>query len=91
MYLKLQPYVQSSVAVRTNHKLVFHYFGPFQVEKKIGPVAYRLKLAATAAIHPVIHVFQLRRAVPPSRRVQSELPKVTEDLRIPLKVLRQRL
>lgn len=31
VYLKLQPYAQSSVAAQANHKLAFHYFGPFQV------------------------------------------------------------
>lgn len=29
VYLKLQPYVQSSVAARASHKLVFKFFGPF--------------------------------------------------------------
>lgn len=28
VYVKLQPYVQTSVATRANHKLSFKYFGP---------------------------------------------------------------
>lgn len=42
VYLKLQPYVQSSIAPRANHKLAFKYYGPYLVLDKIGTVAYRL-------------------------------------------------
>uniref|UniRef100_J3N0Z8 [RNA-polymerase]-subunit kinase n=1 Tax=Oryza brachyantha TaxID=4533 RepID=J3N0Z8_ORYBR len=31
VYLKIQPYVQTSVANRANHKLAFKYFGPYQI------------------------------------------------------------
>lgn len=39
VYLKLQPYVQASLAPRANQKLAFKLFGPFQVLEKIGAVA----------------------------------------------------
>lgn len=35
VYLKLQPYVQLSVASRSNHKLAFKYFGPYQITEKL--------------------------------------------------------
>jgi hypothetical protein len=44
VYLKLQPYVQSSLVKRANHKLTFKYFGPFLVVAKVGAVAYKLGL-----------------------------------------------
>jgi hypothetical protein len=42
VYVKLQPYVQTSVANRANQKLSFRFFGPYLITKKIGTVAYKL-------------------------------------------------
>lgn len=85
VYLKLQPYAQSSVAARANHKLAFHLFGPFQVLQKVGEVAYKLDQPEYAKIHPVIHVSQLRSALPPSTDAMPELPVLDED-HLPLQV-----
>lgn len=90
VYLKLQSYVQSSVASRANHKLAFRYFGSFQVEQKLGAVAYKLKLPPTCGIHPVIHVSQLKKALAPSEEAQQELPEPEVD-RVLDRVLRHRL
>lgn len=66
VYLKLQPYVQASVAPRSNRKLSFRFYGPFRVLARVGKVAYKLELPPTCRIHPVIHVSQLKLHVPPS-------------------------
>jgi hypothetical protein len=39
IYMKLQPYIQTSVATRANHKLSFRYLDPFPVVARIGAVA----------------------------------------------------
>lgn len=56
VYVKLQPYIHSSVAKRACHKLSFKYFGPFPVLARFGQVAYKLLLPETSQIHPVFHV-----------------------------------
>lgn len=52
VYLKLQPYVQSSVAPREAHKLSFKFFGPYMILARVGKVAYKLQLPSSATIHP---------------------------------------
>lgn len=61
------------------------------MEKRIGSLAYKLKLLATSTIHPIIHVSQLRKAIPPSTPVQARLPEGTEEVQFPIKVLQRRL
>lgn len=91
VYLKLQPYIQTLVAARANHKLSFKYFGPFQILERIGGVAYKLQLPPTSSIHPVFHVSQLKSATGFQAPVQPQLPTSHSVLQYPLAVLDSRL
>lgn len=92
VFLKAQPYAQTSLAVRSNHKLAFRYFGPFQVTARVGAVAYRLQLPPGCSIHPVIHVSQLRQAPPPDSATVVKLPAaLAPDSSVPMQILARHL
>lgn len=80
MWLKLQPYVQTSVAARAHHKLSSRHFWPYEIESRIGLVAYRLKLPATSTVHPVFHVSLLKKAIGNLPPVESSLPSYTSSM-----------
>lgn len=73
VFLKLQPYVQSSLMRRANNKLSFLFFGPYKILEKLGSVAYKLELPLSSMIHPVFHVSQLKLS-PGDQQVSTTLP-----------------
>ena len=73
-FLKLQPYVQSSLAPRANQKLAIQFFGPFPVISRVGSVAYKLQLPGSSLVHSVFHVSQLKKAKGESHQVTASLP-----------------
>jgi hypothetical protein len=89
VFLKLQQYVQSSLAHRSHQKLSFRFFGPYQILERIGSVAYKLALPPSAAIHPVFHVSQLKKKHGDAP-VTSELPNDDIQFQVPEAILQRR-
>ena len=77
VYVKLRPHRQNSATQKIYSKLAARYYGPFQIEARIGEVAYRLILPPTTRIHPVFHISQLKKAVG-NLSVEAELPSELE-------------
>ncbi|KAL0551121.1 hypothetical protein IC582_010203 [Cucumis melo] len=78
VFLKLRPYGQTSLQKKRNEKLSPKYFGPYGIIERIGTVAYKLELPSTAAIHPVFHVSQLKKAIRNVKETQPLDPHVNE-------------
>lgn len=70
VYLKIQPYKMKSLAKRMNQKLSPRYYGPYEVEERVGPLAYKLKLPADSKVHPVFHASLLKKSVAPTMTFQ---------------------
>jgi transposase InsO family protein len=89
VFLKMQPYVQSSLARRANQKLAFRFFGPYKILARVGAVAYKLELPSSSAIHPVFHVSQLK-ASHGTQSVTAVLPDDLAQFQVPHKILDRR-
>ncbi|XP_039039589.1 uncharacterized protein LOC120177547 [Hibiscus syriacus] len=94
VYLKLQPYRQTTLALRKNLKLAARYYGPYKITEKIGEVAYRLALPETSRLHPVFHVSLLKKHMGQLAPSSTDPPDMTEEGEIkiePLQVMGRRI
>lgn len=90
VFLKVQPYVQSSLASRANQKLSFKFFRPYKIIARVGAVAYKLQLLESSLVHLVFHVSQLKKALGDHHQVTAALPDHTFPWSIPERVLQNR-
>ena len=56
------------------------FIGPFEVEKVVTPVSYKLKLPAHIKAHPVFHISLLRRYQHPNENTPDIMPDPVELL-----------
>ena len=94
VFLKLQPYRQNSVALRRNLKLNPRYYGPYPIIRRIGLVAYELKLPEGSLVHPVFHVSLLKKKIGDAAIASSKLPVTNKEGRmqiVPIAILDRKM
>lgn len=79
VYLRLQPYRQSSVALGQNLKLSAQFHGPFQVIARVRKVAYKPRLPPNSTIHSVFHVSLLKKKLGEQITPLGDLPLMQEE------------
>lgn len=79
VYLRLQPFRQSSLKKSGAEKLKPRFYGPFRVTRKVGAVAYELELPESSRVHNVFHVSCLKKALGHNVVVSSDLPPLDEE------------
>ncbi|KAL2459971.1 Uncharacterized protein Adt_43394 [Abeliophyllum distichum] len=93
VYLKLHPYQQQSVIGRLNHKISPSYYGPYQIERKVGAVAYKLILPVGSKIHSTFHVSLLKKKIGDRTVVIQQLPSEVslDEIKQPEKILQTKI
>jgi hypothetical protein len=82
VFLKLQPYRQSSIAFRKNLKLNLRYYGAYQINKRIRKVACVLRLPEESLVHLVFHMSLLKKKIGDEAVTSSRLPVSDKEGRL---------
>ena len=86
VYLRLQPYRQSSLKGIGKEKLKPRFYGPYRVIHCIGEVAYELELLEDSCIHNIFHVSCLKKAIGQNVTVTTDLLPLNEERKLILEL-----
>ena len=86
VYLRLQPYRQSSLKGIGKEKLKPRFYAPYRVICRIGEVAYELELPEGSRIHNVFHVSYLKKAIGQNITVTTDLLPLNEEEKLILEL-----
>lgn len=79
VFLRLQPYKQTSLKVEHCQKLAPKLYGPYTVLKHVGQVSYQLYFPSSSKLHLVFHVSFLKKLIGTKCQNQTNLPKLDEE------------
>jgi len=79
VYLRLQPYRQSTLKKSGVEKLKPRFYGMFRIVRRVGEVAYELELPADSKVHNVFPGSRLKKALGHNVIPSVELPPLDEE------------
>jgi len=82
VFVRLQPYKQLSLKQQGKNKLAPKFYGPFQINKKISQVAYRLEFSENRHIHNVFHVSCLKNMLGQAQPMKTKIPEFDDEGKI---------
>ncbi|KAH9313807.1 hypothetical protein KI387_022434 [Taxus chinensis] len=84
VFLRLQPYRQSTLKKSGAEKLNPRFYGQYRMVRRVGQVAYELELPSESKIHNVFHVSCLKKALGQHVTSSVELPPLDDEGRLDL-------
>lgn len=82
VFFKLHPYRHQYAFKRAYKKLANWFHGSFEVEIKVGKVAYKLKLLLESRVHPIFPISLLKRKLGETSNFSVNLPLVNANDKI---------
>ena len=79
VFVRLQPYKQSTLKRSGAEKLKPRFYGPYKVIRKVEEVAYQLELPPNKKIHNIFHVSYLKKVLGQQTIVSIELPPLDDE------------
>jgi hypothetical protein len=79
VFLRLQPYKQTSLKAEHCQKLTLKFYGPYTVLKRVGQVAYQLALPSQSKLHLVFHISCLKKVIGTRWQIQTNLPELAKE------------
>jgi hypothetical protein len=79
VFLRLQPYRQSSLKKSGGENLKLRFYGPYRIMRRVGEVSYKLELPKERKIHNVFHVSCLKKVVGQFINTSEDLPPLDEE------------
>jgi hypothetical protein len=79
VFLRLQPYRQSSLKKSGDEKLKPGFYVPYSIMRRVGEVAYELDLPKGRKIHNMFHLSCLKKVVGQFISTSEDLPPLDEE------------